>query len=155
MRVKTLRKCQFTLLGLIALTALPVNWIFQLEHRGTDRETQFVVLAALAILLISWLLAGLSAMVFAKVLSHWRPKTKPKYWLWFTLSEVACLIGFAKIPVYGSATPFAIIFFGGGIFCIIAQRQIVKESRKAKEVRPSAVTVDVFNPEDLRLTRAS
>jgi hypothetical protein len=155
MPVKTLRKCQFTLLGLIALTALPVNWVLQLEHRGTERETQFVVLAALAILLSSWLLAGFSAMVFAKVLSLWRPRIKPRYWLWFALSQVACFIGFATIPVYGSATPFAIIFFGGGVFSIIAQRQIIKESRKANEVPSSAESVDLFNLDDLPLPKAS
>jgi hypothetical protein len=154
MPVKTLRKCQFTLLGLIALTAFPVNWVLQLEHRGTERETQFVLLAAMAILLSSWLLAGFSAMVFAKVLSLWRPKIKPFYWLWFALTQVSCLIGFAKIPVYGSATPFAIIFFGGGLFSIIAQRQIVKESRK-KGDEPSAETVDTFHSDDLPLSRAS
>ena len=127
--VKTLRKCQFTLLGLIALTALPVNWIFQIEHRGTETETQFVARAALAILLTTWLLAGFSAMTFAKVLSQWRPKIKPLYWLWFVITQVLCFIGFAEIPIYGSATPIAIIFFGGGLFTIIAQRQIVKDSR--------------------------
>ncbi len=155
MPVKTLRKCQFTLLGLIALTALPVNWVLQLEHRGTERETQFIALAALAILLSSWLLAGFSSMIFAKVLSFWRPKIKPIYWMWFAISQVACFIGFATVPIYGSATSFAIIFFGGGLFCIIAQRQIVKESRKSNDEQPSAETVNISCPENQPLPKAS
>ncbi|MEI8282640.1 MAG: hypothetical protein WCG75_09575 [Armatimonadota bacterium] len=155
MPVKTLRKCQFTLLGLIALTAFPVNWVLQLEHRGTERETQFIALAALSILLTSWLLAGFSGMVFAKVLSLWRPKIKPIYWLWFAISQVACFIGFATIPIYGSATPFAIIFFGGGLFSIIAQRQIVKESRKADDEYQTVEAVEVLNREHNPLQKAS
>lgn len=155
MPIKTLRKCQFTLVGLIALTALPVNWVFQIEHRGTERETQFIVFAAQAILLISWLLAGFSAMTFAKVLSLWRPKIKPRYWLWFVLTQVACFIGFATFPIYGAATPIAIIFFGGGLFSIIAQRQIVKQPRIANLDRPFVETVDVFNREDQPLPKAS
>ena len=140
--VKTLRKCQFTLLGLIALTALPVNWIFQIEHRGTETETQFVARAAFATLLTTWLIAGFSAMTFAKVLSQWRPKIKPLYWLWFVITQVLCFIGFAEIPIYGSATPIAIIFFGGGLFTIIAQRQIVKDSRQTNPENQSSETSD-------------
>ena len=119
-----------------------MNWILQIEHRATEPETQFVARAALAILLTTWLLAGFSAMTFAKVLSLWRPNIKPRYWMWFVITQVLCFAGFAEIPIYGSATPIAIIFFGGGLFTIIAQRQIVKDSRQTNPENQSSETSD-------------
>ena len=118
----TLRKCQLTLLCLIALTAYPLNWF--VNHQHHERET--VVLIAVAILLFDWIIAGFTSIAISKVLNTIYPDRKQRYWLWFVFTEMLCLAGLSFHNIYGAAIPFLIIFFGGGAAMIVAQRRVVE-----------------------------